>query len=284
MSITEPGVYQMDDDVYHADPAPTSSLSSSGARKLLELPARFHWERTHPRPPSKAFSIGHAAHALVLGVGAPIVVVDAADWRTKDAKAKRDDALAAGETPLLASEYAQVVAMADAIHEHPAAALLLDPEHGDPERSLFWVDQQTGVWLRCRLDWMPHASNGRMILVDYKTSVSAERGEFARSAAKYGYHQQAAWYMDGVRHLGLADDVAFVFVVQEKEPPYPVSVVELHPADIEIGAVLNRRAVDLFAECMTSGVWPGYGHGIELVELPYWYRRLHDVEMAEVAL
>lgn len=279
--ITEPGMYVMDDATYHADPvAHPGSLSSSGARRLLDCPAKFEWLRRHPLPPTQAFSIGHAAHALVLGYGPEIAVVHADDWRTKKAKDQRDEALAAGEVPLLAKDWEMVRRMADALHEHPAAATLLNPEHGDPERSLFWRDVETGVWLRARPDWMPRHTSGRLILTDYKTAVSADPGEFARSAAKFGYAQQHAWYVDGVKALGIADEVAFVFVVQEKEPPFLVSVVELHPADVEIGARLNRRAVELFAECSESGVWPGYPDDVVMRELPAWYRREHESEVA----
>jgi len=37
--ITEPGVYALPADVYHADPVAGGSLSSSGAKKLLACPA-----------------------------------------------------------------------------------------------------------------------------------------------------------------------------------------------------------------------------------------------------
>lgn len=273
-AVTEPGVYAMDDATYHADPVPDpGSLSSSGARRLLHAPALFHHERTHPRPPTTAFNIGHAAHALVLGYGPELVVIDAPDWRTKDAKQRRDDAYAAGEVPLLPHEHAQVTAMAQALREHQVASALFDPQSGDPERSLFWWDN--GVARRCRLDWLPHTVAGRMIVADYKTTVNADPAKFSRTAADFGYHQQHAWNLDGVRALGLHDDPAFVFVLQEKEPPYLVSVVELDTDAVAVGDLLNRRALELFAECCETGVWPGYSDEVEQVGLPGWYLRQH---------
>ena len=269
--VTEPGVYEMDDTTYHGDPvAPPGSLSSSGARRLLHAPALFHHDRTHPRPPSKAFNIGHAAHAVVLGFGPEVVVIDARDYHTKAAQQQRDDALAAGEVPVLAHEWAQVNAMAQALREHQVASALFDPDHGAPERSLFWWDN--GVARRCRLDWLPEPTAGRLIVADYKTTVSADPSKFSRSAADFGYHQQHAWNLDGIRALGLADDPAFVFVNQEKEPPYLVSVVELDAEAVRVGDLLNRRALEVFAECCATDTWPGYSPDIEPVELPFWYR------------
>jgi hypothetical protein len=48
--ITEPGVYDIAEDHYHADPVPGGSLSNSGAKKLLppSCPAKFAYEREHP--------------------------------------------------------------------------------------------------------------------------------------------------------------------------------------------------------------------------------------------
>ena len=59
------------DTDYHAGP----SLSSTGARKILDCPARFKWERDNPPPPKPAYDFGHLAHRLVLGEGSVIQIV-----------------------------------------------------------------------------------------------------------------------------------------------------------------------------------------------------------------
>ena len=90
--ITEPGVYDIPEGAYHADPVPGGSLSRSGAKLLLQSPAKFDWRRTHGVKPKRAWDIGTAAHTEVLGTGAEMVVpVDASGvpyeaWTTKDAK------------------------------------------------------------------------------------------------------------------------------------------------------------------------------------------------------
>ncbi len=269
--ITVPCVVSgMPDEAYHRDPVPGGSLSSTGARKLLppSCPARFAYEREHPPASSDAFDFGKAAHQLVLGDGPEITALDFPDWRTKEARELRDDLRAAGRVPLLRADYDHVVAMAAALRGHPMAAALFAPGSGVPEQSLFWVDEPTGVWRRARVDWLPHPREGRLIVPDYKTCQSALPRKLARSVHEYGYHQQAAWYLDGIRALGVADDAAFVFVCQEKTPPYLVTVVELDSEALAAGARLNRRALETYAACTRTGIWPGYTDDVELISLP----------------
>jgi hypothetical protein len=277
IAITEPGVYDLPADVYHADPVPTElggSLSSSGAKLLLppSCPAIFDWVRTHPVH-SDAFDFGHAAHAAVLGAGAEVVVVSADSWRGNAAQDAKAAAYAEGKTPLLAKDAAVVDAMAAQLRAHPIAAALLDPDHGQPERSLFTQDADTGVWLRGMFDWLPNPDRpGRYIIPDYKTTAgNGDPAAFARTMADYRYHGQAAWYTDLVRALGIAEDPAFVFIVQSKTAPYLVSVVEPDAEALDVGRTENRAAIDLYAQCTADNHWPAYGDGITAASLPPWY-------------
>lgn len=231
---------------YHAD---RESLSVSGAKVLLKAPALFRWQQDHPVH-KDVFDFGSAAHALVLGVGAPLCVIDAPDWRGKEAKALRDAAREQGQTPLLKADHLRVLAMADALSSHRLATRLLS--EGRPEVSAYAPDGATGVMRRGRFDWL-----GSTILTDYKTAASSEPNAFVKAAANFGYHMQAAWYTDLARDLGHPAD-AFAFIVQEKEAPYLVTVIELPAELVEVGRDRNRRALERFRDCTESGIWPGY--------------------------
>jgi hypothetical protein len=275
-TLTEPvpGVYDISADSYHRDPVPGGSLSSTGAQKILACPARFDYDRRHPRGATKAFDLGHAAHKLVLGAGPTLVRIDAAEWRTNAVKEEVAAVRAAGSVPLKPDDYAAVHAMADAIRRHPLASVLFDPSGGVPEQVLIWRDDETGVMRRAMLDWR----RGRAI-VDYKTTESASRAAFARSVANYGYHQQDPYYRDGVVALGIEPDPAFVFVVQEKDPPYLVAVRDLDDTAVAIGRERNRRALEMYRDCTESGIWPGYPEDtIETVALPRWATYQHEHE------
>ena len=282
MVVTEPGVYRgLDEATYHADPTEDGSLSVSGAKVLLDCPAKFDWQRNNPTPPRDVFDFGHAAHAVVLGVGLDVDVIEFDSWRSSKAQQAKKDAHAAGRTPLLAHDWAKVQAMAAALERHELARSLLSGS-GEAEVSLFARDW-SGVMLRGRVDWLPEPSD-HMTVPDYKTAASADPNVLPKAFADFGYYMQAAWYSDLVTGLGLASSVEFVFVVQEKDPPHEVSVVRLEDEDVAIGRYRNRQAVDLYVECMEAGVWPGYGDEMHRIQLPGWFRRRFDGIELEVAL
>lgn len=275
--MTKPGVYEMDADVYHGDPVADGSLSSSGARTLLPpgCPALFRYERDHGRRRTKEMNLGTAAHKVVLGAGADLVDIDADNYRTSKAQATRDEALAAGKIPLLPHERAVVDAMAAALRKHPAARALFGGRGGKAEQALFWVDQPSGIWRRALVDWLPARRPGRMVLPDYKTCAKADPDSISRSVYQNGYHQQADWYADGVKALGLATDVVVVLVFQERTPPYLVTATDLDVVALKIGAALNRQAIELYRECREAGHWPGYADDVIRTPLPAWAENRH---------
>lgn len=269
--ITEPGVYNLPAEAYHGDPVAGGSLSSTGARKLLPpgCPAAYAYWRMNPDPPNRTLSFGQAAHRVVLGEGADLVVVEADNYRTKAAQEAKKEAHAAGLTPLLTAEHDVVEAMAAAIRAHPIASKLLAPGSGVAEQTLVWRDGQ--VWRRALVDWLRHPRQGqRLIIPDYKTTTRADSESVQKTIATYGYHVQGAWYADGARALGLAEEVVFLLVMQEKDPPYLVNVVEPDPVAMRIGHRLCQNAVALYAACTETGRWPGYSDDVELVPLPAW--------------
>jgi hypothetical protein len=275
--ITEPGVYpDLPEDLYHQHPA----LSSSGARRLLapSCPAKFKYARDHGEPHKPVYDLGKAAHKLALGAGAEIEVVDADSWRTSAAKAQRDQAYDEGRTPLLAHEFAVVEAMAAALKAHPTAGRLFTADRGQPEQSLFWTDRQTGVFCRARLDWFPVRGNTRLIVPDYKTAASAEPEAFQRSAYDKGYFIQAAFYLAAVKALGLAGDQSprFVFVAQEKEAPYVVSIFDADSRFLSAGKQDMRVALQVYAECLLTDEWPPYSNDVIPLSLPGYAERRYD--------
>jgi hypothetical protein len=265
--MNEDGVHaDIPDTEYHSLP----SLSSSGAKLLLppSTPAKFRERMDNPPPPKPHFDFGHLVHKLVLDAGSDIEVIDAEDWRSKAAREARDQAHAEGKIPALKDEYRQAVLMRRAVRYHPIAGSLFDS--GDAEMSLYTTDPDTGIKLRARPDWMTQRRDGRLWLVDLKTCADADPETFGRTAHKWGYHLQFAWYHTVARLLELDESPAFVFVNVEKEPPYLVSVCELDLDAYQLGRADMRRAIRIYQQCTETGVWPGYAEDVHSISLPPW--------------
>ena len=269
MKITEPGIYpDLSETDYRAH---HDWLSVSSAKKLLppSCPAKFKAtvgvEEHRPQ-----FDLGKAFHAAVLGNGSEVAVVDALDWRSKDAREQRDAAYAAGRVPLLVADAAVVEAMADAVKAHDVASHLF--VGGASEVSAFWVDEATGVKCKARFDYLPDKQPRRRLIVpDLKSAVSADPGEFSRAAARFGYVMQQVHYSSALRHLGIDPEPAFLFVVVEKEAPHLVNVGQFaEEADIKWTAAALDKALRIYRDCLATDTWPGWP-GVTDLSLPTWH-------------
>jgi len=285
-----PGAYVLRDlsfEDYLRDPVACGSISSSGAKRLLppHCPAAYRWYADNPQPPKKEYDLGHAAHELLLGTGSGLVVVDADSWRTTKAQDAKKAAYAAGRTPLLTKDMAEVEAMVAAVRAHPEAGPLLDPASGDSEQTLIWFDDDAGVWRRARLDRVLERGFGeRVVIVDLKTTVRADPDSAGKAMAAFGYDQQAAWYLDAAAACGLdpvgpgagGPDV-YLLVMVEKSPPYLTAVYRLPEEVLQRGRVRNRKALAVYRRCMESGWWPGYNDDrTAWLDSPAWAARQHD--------
>jgi hypothetical protein len=274
-----PGIHNLTAEEYHADPVAGGSLSSTGARYLLDnCPAKFrHW-LGEPAETKKVWDEGSAAHQLVLGAGPELVKIPGTGkagvdtWANAADKEKVAEARACGQLPLRPKQWDMVHGMAAALSRHKLAAALLSPEQGTPEQTIVWQDPPTGVMLRALVDHLRHplAGAGRFYVPDYKTAECAHPDKVARSVADWGYHIQGWWYEQAVKAAGRGPDVQFALVVQEKKAPFLVSVVFPDAESIRAGGLLARDAINQYAECMESGVWPGYPEQGVPVSLPPW--------------
>lgn len=282
MLLDAQGIYhRIPGVVYHADPCVKPSLSSGVLRALLER-SPLHAKLAHPRlNPDYArdeddrFDLGTAAHQYVLEGTADFVVVDASDWRTKAAKEQRDGARASGKTPLLASQWETVQAMASAFHDgmarHEIGDLLRTP--GNPEATCVWKESDT--WCRARFDWLPTTKD---IILDYKTTGNASPDAFSRTIFSLGYDVQAAWYLRGARAVVPGKDWSFCFVAQETEPPYALSVCEPSEGALDLARRRIERGLEIWRECLASDAWPAYPTSVAVIQPPSWvnYREAEE--------
>jgi len=156
-------------------------------------------------------------------------------------------------------QYDNSMRMSDAIRSHPKASELLSG--GKAEQAFFWDDERTGEECKCKADYV----HGDMI-VDLKTTLSANPVDFARSVAKFKYHWQDAWYSRG------SESDRFLFIAIEKKEPY---IIEIYELDIEAkskGCTEIDSALDKYIWHRDFDEYIGYtGSGdINKLSLPSW--------------
>jgi hypothetical protein len=256
--ITTPGlVAGIALDAYHGNICNAPSLSSSMARTIInECPAFLH-ANSYLNPnftpePKEHFEFGTASHLMFLEpdqLAERLDVIDAPDWRKKDAQEARTAARTNGKVPMLIGQMAELEAMRKALSDHPVAAKAF--VGGQAEMSAFVRDGN--IWLKARPDYLRPGS-----LVDYKTSTTANPKDCARKAFTLGYPQQAAWYLDVLKAATGEDRQDFWLVTQAKVAPYLVTVARFRDDAIEAGRALNRKAIEAFKLCVETGDWPGY--------------------------
>lgn len=257
---------------YHADQFDNRPSLSASIASLLVNRSPLHAWTAHPRlnPDARrvdkdTFDVGNVAHQLFLEGQSSVQVVDAADWRTKDAKEQRDEARAAGRVPLLVNQYAEVCRMVDAIHDqlerHAARPRLFTD--GKPEQTVVWEDE--GVLCRMRADWL---RDDFLFIDDLKTtSRSANPDAFARRLYEIGCDVQAAMYVRGIEAVtGVRPE--FRWCVVETAPPYALSVVSPGADVLTIGRKKVEYALKVWRHCLERDRWAGYPLDVVEAELP----------------
>ena len=270
--ITHSGIYTIPLSEYIADPAPVPSLNAGVAQIILEQSPKHAW-MAHPRlgnagrDESSRADLGTIAHGLLLEDDkSRVVVIQADDWRTKAAKEQRDEARAAGKVPILEKDMAIVTKMVEvADHVLMGSALCNDWLDAMPEQTLIWNEGAT--WFRSRPDKL--TKDGK-VYWDYKTSANAHPAAFVKTAINNGYDLQAALGRRGVAAvLGVQPTV--IFVVQEIESPFAVSLVSLSPQFMEIANNRLELARYKWDQCHAKKEWPGYPDRVAYVDPPGYY-------------
>ena len=203
------------------------AVSSGGLKSMAKSPAHYQAYMDQSSIQTSALNFGSAAHAMILQPDENLVAImpDGIDKRTKAGKEAYQTFLTVsqGKIVITYDEAVTINGMIQAIDQTIWAKNIL--KKGMAEQTYLWADKETGLECKCRFDRIYET-----LVVDYKTTADASFEGFQKQAIKYGYHLQAAHYLDG-----LPRDSQFVFIAQEKEPPYAVSVFNADGEFLEYG-------------------------------------------------
>lgn len=269
----------MPSETYHAE---IGWLSKHLLDAFLMSPAHYAAELCRKQEAqSHAFLLGQLGHLAVLepAVYAKNCYVrpEGIDGRTKEGKAWAADH---ADLPCVSQEdHEHIMAMSRAVWANKTAASVLGS--GDTEVSMFCRMRSKGdpeglVKRKARVDLLTKDGDGRTMVVDYKTCAmgGASPDMFARDVARWGYHLQAQWYTSIAEELG-GNYPTFLFIVQEKEPPYNIALYALSDAWIGIARDTIEQALERFRACVRTQEWPGYEaeRDVQLIEPPKWFFR-----------
>ena len=233
--------------------------------KMEDSPEKFRYFLDHPTEQTPAMAFGSACHKYILepdDFNDEYVLAPNVDRRTKDGKAAYEAFMAenAGKTIISENDLAVMMEMANAIDRCPLAKKLLRGK-GETETPFFWVDRDTGERCKIKTDRLVKFRR-RWTIVDYKTTQCAETYRFNSDIWKLGYYFQTGMYTEGVQQAKeLRRRPDFVFVVQEKKPPYSVNVIDASEEVIRAGNVKFHELLEKYHACKVMDQWPGYIDG-----------------------
>jgi len=235
----KPGLYEnLDFKKYLAEPG----LSKSAVTKLIISQAHYDAYIKGDFEPTPAMKFGTAVDKAIFEPDEPLTEFN---LNTKTGKADHD----------------ALHGMLDALDRCRTASQLLSGGIAQP--SLFW-EAEGGVMMKSRPDYVLHDWK---VFVDYKTTTRADWWKWRWIARDTGCDSQAAIAVDGIQALD-GDVFDFIFIVQEKKPPYAVAVYEAPPAMLESGRSKYRMAIPLYKEYWEDGICRGYPD--EVIENLEW--------------
>lgn len=264
--IKIPGVVPITEADYNAHPAERNS----DLGYLLKSPAHYWHHKNSPRKTKDCFEFGTAAHFAILEPTKFYDIYQAlpksCDLRTAIGKAAKAEIVAAGKTPLKHDEYDAIERMIESVYSHPTASKYLTG--GVVEHAYFWTDPVTGIACKAKPDYL-RTDN---VYIDLKTTDDAGPEAFQRSAMKWGYPRQMAYYQDGLKEATKRELAGTILLAVEYEAPYAVGIYAPDDLMIEYGRQQYQRALDILAECRKTNLYPGYDVKTQALSLPGWIK------------
>ena len=288
-----PGIHH---NVSFEDYQKWEAINFSRLKPIRKTASKCRWAMDHPKEPTPAMVLGSALHVATLEPArfdGMFYICPPCDRRTKEGREifERAEQEARGRLIIrsgddLLGQLEQVKGMAAAVHASRAAQPFISAP-GQNEVSMIWLDQETGLLCKARVDRLIEhfAPWGCPVVVEIKSTRDAEDHSFGRDCHSMGYAGQAGCYCLGVKAV-TGKMPAHVFIAVESEPPHDLNVHALDSQSLQTGILQYRQMLNRYQECAALDTWPGYldEHGrpdtVHKLSLPPW---AHDLKQTEAA-
>jgi membrane-associated HD superfamily phosphohydrolase len=230
-------------DIYHSH----DSISASGLKTIHKKSVYHLINQQFKETP--AMALGTAVHQAILephDFHDIYHVIEKIDKRTKAGKEEYQKQIDLAKGKII---------IEDDIHEI-IKSILGDFRQNDlaqkyckGEIELSHYTQYEGIDVRVRPDVINHVSD---FITDVKTCQDNSPQAFKRDVYNWGYHLQAAFYMDmcGINN--------FRFIACTTKYPYTVEVYTLDEKDIEFGRMAYKNAFKQWKKYLETGVVSRY--------------------------
>jgi len=234
-------------DFYHSQ----KDYLSSSAIKTIAKKSVLHFMEQKPFN-SPALTIGSAFHTYVLEnelFFKEFIVAPKIDRRKKAGKEEwtklQNQATTTGKQLLAEKDFKMICIMSEKIFEDKTCKELLS--NGEPEVS-FYRENFIDIKARVRPDYYKEGQ----YIVDLKSCQDASPRAFRYDILKYGWHIQAAFYMDVLE----VND--FYFIASEKQHPYACQTYKLSDHLINEGRIAYMDAIASWKNFLEFGTIEKY--------------------------
>lgn len=261
MTDFKPGIYSVPAEHYHSATGVSKSMLDILAAKT---PAHLQAYLKEPPAQTEAQRFGSILHRALLEPdtfrGAFYEKPPKMNFATNLGKEWKE--MHSDKPVVTSEESAMIASMVSAVHTHPFAKRLL--AGAQPEQSIF-VEDTHGTLRKSRLDALTKGN----VIPDIKTCESAALDNFERNISRYRFHVQAAYYLDNCNLVGI-EKVSFFFICVEKSPPFAVRCLQLIGDVINAGRILYQRDLQIYRNCLETGIWPAWEETFTEAGLPIW--------------
>lgn len=255
----QPGIYR---GMSFPDYLNIDAINASMLKPHAVSPRHAKWKAGEDQD-TAALSLGRVVHTAMLEpdrFASEYAVAPKVDRRTKAGKQRWAEfqAESEGRIVVTAEEHRLACVISTQAYRVPHIADLLAVDEGEREVTVVQTEPEHGLLCKARPDIVRRWDN-RLAIVDVKTTSAQNLlpHTLSRDIHRFGYHIQAAWYMDlWAMATGESPD-AFVLLFCQTNNDMDVAAYELDEDSIEQGRREARRYLKRIVECRASGSWPG---------------------------
>lgn len=257
------GKLDLDNEAYHAL---EGYVSSTTLKEMIKSPAHFKAIALDGvKKESTAFNLGSCAHEMILE-GDDTQFIAIPDFKPQGRLTKKKQVQDfkehhPGKRFVTLEQKQTLQAMFKKAKSNDLFNEYLCAEGNVIEQAYAYLDEKSGIRCKFKPDmWNP----GQSWMLDYKTTEDASPWGFRKTIARYHYHISAIHYLVGTKRL-FGDVVnKYVFVAQEKSPPYAIGVYVLEKNALVRAAKQRRELLTRIGKCISKNNFPDYTEKGEL--------------------